>query len=381
MRAYVYTDKSLERYAGQFVWLSIDIENSVNATFLKKYTIQGVPTMFIFDPKKEQIALRWLGSATVPQLTKLFEDGKRAVGGTRDPLVGALANADRLYGEGKNAEAAKAYEGVLGKAAEGWPSRGRVTESLLFALQSSDQFERCAKRAESAYPGMRNRASAMNVAAVGLDCALSLDKRNAARGAWIRGLEKNAIETMANPRVKVAADDRSGLYQILISTREDAGDAEGQKRVTEEWAAFLEREAAKAKTAEARAVFDSHRLSAYLALDQPDRAVAMLKESERDLPDDYNPPFRLAVAHRAAKQYELALDATGRALDTVYGPRRVRVLMTRADIYVDLGDRESATKTLADALALASALPEGQRSESTIASLKKRIESVQPSSP
>jgi len=36
MRAFVFTDKALERYAGQFVWLAIDTENSKNAPFLTK---------------------------------------------------------------------------------------------------------------------------------------------------------------------------------------------------------------------------------------------------------------------------------------------------------------------------------------------------------
>ena len=37
MRAYVFTDKGLERYAGRFVWLSVDTENAKNADFLTKY--------------------------------------------------------------------------------------------------------------------------------------------------------------------------------------------------------------------------------------------------------------------------------------------------------------------------------------------------------
>ena len=36
MKAYVYTDKSLERYAGRFVWLSINTEDAKNAAFLKQ---------------------------------------------------------------------------------------------------------------------------------------------------------------------------------------------------------------------------------------------------------------------------------------------------------------------------------------------------------
>jgi len=47
MKAYVFTDKSLERYAGQFVWLSIDSENGKNAAFLAKYPINVLPTLIV----------------------------------------------------------------------------------------------------------------------------------------------------------------------------------------------------------------------------------------------------------------------------------------------------------------------------------------------
>ena len=58
MRAFVFTDKALERYAGRFVWLSIDTENATNVAFLRKYPISVWPTLLIVDPKKEVVAMR-----------------------------------------------------------------------------------------------------------------------------------------------------------------------------------------------------------------------------------------------------------------------------------------------------------------------------------
>src|SRR5260370_36688800 len=75
MRAFVFTDKALERYAGQFVWLAIDTENSANANFLTKYPINVWPTLMIIDPKKESVALPYACRAAVPQLAKLLDDG------------------------------------------------------------------------------------------------------------------------------------------------------------------------------------------------------------------------------------------------------------------------------------------------------------------
>jgi tetratricopeptide (TPR) repeat protein len=102
----------------------------------------------------------------------------------------------------------------------------------------------------------------------------------------------------------------------------------------------------------------------------------MLQASERDLPDDYNPPARLAAAYKAMKKYDDALAASDRALAKAYGPRKLGILQTRADIYREKGDAAGARKTMEEAVQLAESLPEGQRSERAIASLKKKLEAL-----
>ena len=89
----------------------------------------------------------------------------------------------------------------------------------------------------------------------------------------------------------------------------------------------------------------------------------MLEQSERDFPEDYNPPARLAIAYRAMKKWDEALAASDRALSRVYGPRKIVVLQARADIYAKKGDLAAAKKTWGEALATAEALPKEQRSE------------------
>jgi hypothetical protein len=81
MRAYVFTDKALQRHAGQFVWLSLDVEKAENAVYEKRYGVDALPMFFVLDPKTEKAALRWVGGATVPQLQKILDDGLVAVRG------------------------------------------------------------------------------------------------------------------------------------------------------------------------------------------------------------------------------------------------------------------------------------------------------------
>jgi tetratricopeptide (TPR) repeat protein len=376
MRAFVFTDSALQRHAGQFVWLAINTERSSNAPVLAKYPVQVWPSFYVVDPKTETIALRWVGGATVPQLEKILDDGSRSVKGSRGTFDERLARADRVFGEGKNAEAAKEYQALLAEAPAGWPARRRVTESLLFALLATRQGEPCAVTARDAFSSVRETSSAANVAGIGLDCALRLPEDSPSRTALVSALADDAKAILSRPRPDIAADDISSLYETLADEREQAKDVEGRRRVLSSWASFLEGQAARAKTPDARAVFDSHRLSAYLASGEPERAIPMLEQSEKDFPEDYNPPARLAVAYRAMKRWDEGLAASDRAMAKAYGPRKIGMFRVRADLYAGKGDAAAARRTLEEAIAYAQSLPEPQQDARTLASLKKSLSAM-----
>jgi tetratricopeptide (TPR) repeat protein len=376
MRAYVFTDRALQRHAGQFVWLSLDVEKAENAVYEKRYGVDALPMFFVLDPKTEKAALRWVGGATVPQLQKILADGLTAARGKGRGVEEVLARADLSYANADYAKAAAEYKEALRLAPPGWSRSARATESLLYAQYQTKDYAGCAKVARDAYPRLRSTSSAANVAASGLSCALELPKEDASRAQLVSSLAAASREIIAGARKDIAADDVSAVFETLAAEREDAKDEAGKKKVLEERAAFLERAAARARTPDARAVFDSHRLGTYLDLGEPERAIAMLQASERDLPDDYNPPARLAVACKAMKKYDEALAASDRALAKAYGPRKLGILQTRADIYKEKGDSTAARKTMEEAVQLAESLPEGQRSEKAIANLKKKLEAM-----
>src|SRR5262249_45059390 len=266
MRAFVFTDLALQRHAGQFVWLSINTEKASNAPTLAKYPVQVWPSFYVVDPKTETIAMRWVGGATVPQLEKILDDGSRSVRGSKDSLADRLGPAARLFGEGKNADAAKEYQALLKETPANWPSRRRVTESLLFALQKTRQYEPCAVTARDAFASVRETSSAANVAAIGLDCAVSMPAESPSRAKLVSEMTADAKLVVSRPRSDIAADDISSLYESLAVEREAAKDEEGRRDVLSSWASFLEAQAARTSTPEARAVFDSHRLAAYVEL-------------------------------------------------------------------------------------------------------------------
>jgi tetratricopeptide (TPR) repeat protein len=380
MRAFVLTDRSLTRHAGRFVWLEIDTEKKQNAPLRKQLAIAGLPTYYVLDPQDERVALRWLGGFTVAQFERLLDDGEAAVTGRRaagsHPADKALAWADQAYGAADYATAAKAYAEALATAPADWAPYPRAVEALLFAYDHGKDYAAEAKLADEAWPRLAGTPSGANAVAYGLGAALALPDSVPGRADLVARFESRVREVLADHALAIAADDRSGLYISLLDARQQAGDSLGARQVALDWAAFLEDAAARATTPEQRAVFDPHRLSAYLELGQPERAVPMLEASEKDLPEDYNPPARLAAAYKAMKKWDEALAASDRALAKVYGPRKLGVYSTRADLLSGKGDTAAARRTLEEALAYADSLPAGQRSEGTLAALRKKLEAL-----
>jgi tetratricopeptide (TPR) repeat protein len=393
MRAFVFTDQSLKRQAGRYVWLELNTENAVNAPFRKKLPWEALPSFFIVDPADEHVALRWVGGMTLAQLDKILDDGTIAVatGGKhrpkKDPMkvnggISEAANqsfvaAEAAYGKGDNAEAAKKYLEAIHLAPEGWSHYARAVESALFALQSTNGYADGARLALDAYPRVKHSVSGLNVAATGLDCASSLDSTVSEKKEMIYMLERDTREALADTTYPAAADDRSGAYIVLLDTRKNANDEKGAHDVALAWSRFLDRQAARAKSPPERMVFDPHRLSAYIEIGEPERAIPMLERSRKDAPDDYNPYARLAIAYKAMKKWDEALAASDQAIAKCEGPRKLTIFNTRVDIFLGRNDREGAKKTLADELAYAESLPQGQKSDRTISSLKKRIESME----
>ncbi len=99
----------------------------------------------------------------------------------------------------------------------------------------------------------------------------------------------------------------------------------------------------------------------------------MLEQSEKDFPQDYNPPARLALAFSEMGRYDDALQAADRAMRLVYGPRKIQVFVTKATILGKKGDTEGEKAAIQDAIAYAETLPKAQVSSRRIESLKSRL--------
>lgn len=370
MRAYVFPDRALERDAGRYVWLSIDSEKERNAEFLAKYPITAYPTLLILDSASRKIAIRWLGALTVGQLKDFLDDGERAIRGDLKGADAALARADKRMGARKNRSAAADFKKALAKAPPGWPSTDRAVESLLTLLSMTGKNEECVATAQERLPSERS-AHFASVAAAGLGCALELAPP--ARDEALAIFEPAARSAVGEPPIAIAADDLSSIYGMLVGARAVVGDKEGARATAGDWLRYLDAAAEAASTPEERAVFDPHRLSAAIEAGIPEHAIPPLLQSEKDFPDDYNPPARLALAYKDAGDLDQALAAANRALALAYGPRKVRVYQTKSDILAARGDKTGAIATLEEALNYAKQLPAAQGSKRLTEALQGRI--------
>jgi len=337
MRATVLNDAALPKQAGRFVWLSIDTEEAKNAAFLDKYPWQAVPTFEVIDAKTEKIAYSWIGAIDLAGLLVRFDEAEAAFRRT-DAVAAAVPSSP---------------------------------DAAVLDLSLAGKDEECALLALKLLPNLPPGSVKANVASTGLNCALSAKEDAKWRPAALFILEVTTHEALDYDGL--LDDDRSGLYGALVDARDRQHDEVGGKARAAEWLDWLNAQAMGAPSVEARAALDGNRVSAAIRAGAPERVLVAIQASERDLPNDYNPPARLAVVLRELGRYDEALAASDRALAKVYGPRTITLWEARATIFEKKGDKEAAKGALKQAIAFASSLPPSERMKRTIARLEKSL--------
>jgi len=359
MRAHVLPDARLARLAGRFVRLDVNTEEPRNAAFLASFPIDAWPTLLVVDPATERVVLRRAGTATVAEVLALAREAEALSRAERaGAAAAAAARAEGLLAERRHAEAAAAFREALAAGGPGWRGREAAGVALVQALGFAGDAGACVAGAREVLRWLPNGAVRPRVAAQAIACALELDE-GPARTAALDALEP--IGRRALGVEGTLADDRSWLYDVLSEARAARGDEAGARALARAWLRFLESEAARAGTPMARAAFDAQRLDAATRLGQPERALAPLRRSERDLPGDFVPAANLATLYLALGRPAEALAAADRALALAGGPRRIRVLVARARAQEALGDRAGARDTARRALDEAAALPDATR--------------------
>lgn len=358
LRNYVFPDAALRPLAGRFVWLSVDTEREENAAVVSKLGVRALPTLYVIESANETPVLAWSGSLTANELTELLEGTDiSTLGGERGTAAVALLRGQRASAAGQFDDAVAAYREALAVAPPSWPKHAQAVDALITALADEKQLAECAATAAAEAPALSPGTALADVLRTAIGCAEELPASSPGRNR-LPELASLGERVASDASVPILGDDRSDLFDYVISALRTLGrDPDDVKRVAETWSTFLDGQAAGAPTPAARAVFDAHRVKAYAAIGQPERALPMLARSERDFPEDYNPPARMAAVYFATKRYEEALDAVKRAIGRAYGPRKLQLWALEADVLEAKGDKASARGALQAALDYARGAP------------------------
>jgi tetratricopeptide (TPR) repeat protein len=354
MKEYVLPAPEMQTLANTFVWLSIDSEKAENADFLERFPTTSIPTLWVIDAATERAVLKWVGAATAPELVTLLGDAARA---RTEATVGEAA-ADALRGDqaaaaGKSEEAVTAYREALSKAPRDWARRPRVVEALSRKLLDLERYAGCVELTATEITRLPAGTPLANLVMNGLSAAAELSP-GAPALQHVPLLVREGIRIAEDQSGAMLIDDRSGIFKALVEALADRPDE--AKRLAQSWTKVLEGAAAQAKTAASRTVWDPHRLEAYMATGEVEKAVPMLEQSARAFPDDYNPRFRLARAYFELHRYEPALTEIKRALERASGPRKLRIFMLKADILEAQKDRAGARSAIGEAVEFANQL-------------------------
>ena len=376
MKSYVFPDPALRGFAERFVWLSLDTEREQNAAIVSRLGARVLPTLYVLEATSERPVVAWPGSLTATELAGLLDDAELAArrGDAGGEAAAALLRGHQASAAGKAQEAIAAYRAALAAAPATWPRRPQAVDALVTRLAEDRQTAACVTTGADEAPRMPPGTALADVLRAAIGCAqlLPARARERARLAELTALGERVATDLTQP---ILADDRSDLFDYVVNALREPPDPrpDDARRVARAWAAFLEDQAAKAPSPTARAVFDAHRLLAYVALGEPGRALPMLEQSERDFPDDYNPPARLAKALLLMGRHSEAGAAVSRALERAYGPRKLTLWSLQADIFEAQSNRPAARHAIEQAVAYAKTIPLTGNYPKLRDSLEKRL--------
>ncbi len=355
LKNFVLTDSALSEHKEAFTWLAIDSEKPGNAALVERLGLKVLPTLWVIDAKTEKPIWTWNGALTAAELTSELQ-AARATPGARGNGNGngngnvktRIAQAHAAIARGRPTEAITLFRAALASRVP-FAERARAADVFVSLLAEAKSFDECATVASREGPGLPEGTYRVDVAVTAVGCVADAKPDSVARKRLPGFIDELRALTSSTSKA-VLVDDRSSAFDALVAALKTAGDKAAVTKAASDWATMLEGAAAKAKSPRERAVFDAHRLSAYLELGEPARALPMLEASERDFPEDYNPSARRARALFELGRHEEALASADSALSRAYGGRRLRIYMLKADIFEKAGDPGRARGALTAAL-------------------------------
>ena len=366
METTVLMDPAMKPLAERFVWLRIDTDKPQNAPVVSKFPPKTWPTYFVVAPEDESVQGRHLGAASVAQFRSFLQqsesaylDGKRGGLPEGTPLA-LVRDGDRAVVAGNRAAAKRAYYAALAAAPKDWPRRPQVLVSLISMHYEQEEWEPCVALARAEMANTGRSASASDFADHAMQCVENLF--NARQIEEVRKMAlARLMSLIEDEQAPLSLDDRADAMRIVREIRETMGDIEGAQAMAERQRVFLDEAADAASTPFAAMTYNWPRAEVYLYLERLDEIVPDLEKSVADLPEEYDPPYRLAWVYHKMGAHQKALPLAQTAIERAYGPHKARIYSLIADIYKDLGNTAGEREARKSVLAVYESLADGQR--------------------
>ena len=384
MKQVVMVDPSLAPYLDRFVWLEIDTDRPQNAELLTRFSVEVWPTFYVVSPEGEAVQARHLGAASLAQLRELLDNGEA---GHQDAMAAAGSLAadspaalvrigDRAAASGEMKAADQAYGKALAAAPPDWPRTADVLLKQIAARFRGDDLAGCAELGmrEVDRAGQGKTASVTDFAYYADECAASLDE---AKARGLRERLRTAVAAAVDaPDAPLSIDDRSDALVRLRELAEELGDPATARAMAVREREMLDGATAAATTAWGRMTYVWPRSEVYAYLGEGEKLVPDLERMAAELPDQYDPPYRLAWIQLQIGKLDEALASAQRAVGLIYGPRKGRALTLVADIHKARGDRKAERAARKATVAFYASLPPGHRSPKAEAAARTALAAV-----
>jgi len=343
MKTTVLNDAALAPFADRFVFLALDTDKESNAAAVGKFALQNWPTFFVVDAATGAVQARWLGAASVGQFRQLLKDGETAHlaatgGAALDPLLAGVRDGDQAANRKDYKAARAAWTKVLEQAPADWPRRSDVLVSLISATYKDQAYADCLALAQARLGETGTTANATDFLVWALECAGADGVDTAAAKAVREAAVAKLAALVDDGAAPLSADDRSDAMMNLRNAQDALGQTDAARATAERQLAFLTEAAAAAPDAFARMTFNWPRAEVHVYLGKGAELVPALEQSAKDLPGEYDPPYRLAwVLMKSGKPAE-AMPHAKAAAQKAYGTRKVRVQGFVVEVAKALGD-------------------------------------------
>lgn len=367
MQQTVFSAPAMKMWAHQFIWVAVDTDRPDSAPVTARFPPLAWPTFYVLDPDDLSVRGRHVGGASPAQIDSLLDAGLAA---EPSPAREALRVAAAAEADGDWSTAAKAYGKAIAALPKDAAARPDFYVAKIRAESRAKEYKACLETAATHGEDTGTSASAADLLLYAHRCGVALDLMNVIPGL-LRDLSAH-VERAVSEGKAMSVDDRSDALRILREVATSLGDADGARKYALRQKRLLD-ETMKDAPPEVVMTFGWPAAEVYTFLGEPAALVPTLEAAVKALPEEYDPPYRLAWVLLQAGRADAAAAPAESAAALAYGPRKVRVLELLARIHAERGDEAGRTKALQAAIDTLEGLPASQRDPDWQARLRAEL--------